>query len=213
MANRYRTIVIDPPWRYRKDGGGDPSRRRRWADDVYPTMSNAEIARLPIASMAEPNAHLYLWVTNPRLYGERGDDSITPHDMLKAWGFAYKTMLTWVKTQIGLGSYFRGQTEHVLFATNGALRIAPSDRKSNVITTGDEDLEGGAFFAPRGSGGHSSKPDAFYDLVQSVSPGPYVELFARQQRLGWETWGNEAFDTAGLNGATVYVDPQETDHG
>lgn len=191
----YRTIVIDPPWRYRIDTG-KPSKPhgRRWAEDVYPTMSNLEIMSLPVGDLADAEGtHLYLWVTNPRLYGERQNvkPQITPHDMLDAWGFTYKTCLTWVKTQIGLGSYFRGQTEHVLFATKGDGRIAPSQRKSNVFFCGEE--QGAAFVAPRGRGGHSSKPDVFYDLVEASSPGPYVELFARRQRLGWQTWGNECF--------------------
>ncbi len=189
----YSTLVLDPPWRYRKGGVG-AAHGRRYAEDVYPTMTNAEIRALPIGDLAAPNAHLYLWVTNPRLYGERDDDSITPHDLIKAWGFSYKTCLTWVKTRFGMGSYFRGCTEHILFATRGDLRIAPSMRKSNVFECGDDEEEGAAFRAPGGPGGHSSKPDVFYDLVEAASPGPYLEVFARRQRLGWDTWGNQAFN-------------------
>lgn len=192
---KYQTIVLDPPWQYRKGPQVKPH-GRRWAEDVYPTMTNAEIQALPVGELADDNAHLYLWVTNPRLYGERDSDLITPHDLIKAWGFKYKTCLTWVKSQIGLGSYFRGQTEHVLFAVRGDLRVEPSARQSNVIVTEDDEMAGGSFFAPRGPLGHSSKPDAFYDLVEATSPGPYLELFARRQRLGWQTWGNESFQMA-----------------
>jgi len=190
---KFQTIVVDPPWRYRVDMGKPAKPHgRRWAEDVYPTMSNIEIMALPINSLAAENCHLYLWVTNPRLYGERQNvkPQITPHDIIEAWGFTYKTCLTWVKTQIGLGSYFRGRTEHVLFAVRGDLRIEPSNRKANTIIT-EED--GVAFIAPRGAGGHSSKPEAFYDMIQAISPPPYLEVFARRQRLGWETWGNESF--------------------
>ena len=176
---KYRTIVADPPWQYRKAAEGGPH-SRRWAEDVYPTMPMAEIINLPIREHAEDEAHLDLWVTNPRICGDRNShDGITPFDILAAWGFEYKTMLTWVKP-IGLGSYFRGATEHVLFGVRGRLPIEPSSRESNVIT------------APRGE--HSAKPQAFYDLVERVSPGPYLDLFARCQRFGWDTWGNQCFN-------------------
>ena len=141
-------------------------------------MTNAQIAALPISNLAEDDSHLYLWVTNPRLYGER-DGTLTPRQIIEGWGFRYVTLLTWVKTgPMGLGFHFRGHTEHVLFCVRGDVRIPPDKRETNVIT------------APRRR--HSEKPDAFYDLVERVSPTPRIELFARCQRLGWETWGNEA---------------------
>lgn len=149
------------------------------AEAHYPTMSMREIAALPISDLSEDNAHLYMWVTVPRLYGDRGDRSFTPIDLMEAWGFEFKTMLTWIKAgSPGMGWYFRGQTEHVLFGVRGSLPIAPDIRIPNFLT------------APRD--GHSGKPAAFQDLVEQVSPGPYLELFARRQRLGWDTWGNEA---------------------
>lgn len=174
----YRTLVADPPWKYAstptdlRSGGRGAS-----AEHHYPTLTIEEIAALPIAGLADDQAHLYLWVTNPRIYG-KGGKGATPMDVIDAWGFKYQTMLTWVKTGApGLGFYFRGMTEHVIFATRGKLGIEPAIRESNVLT------------AARGR--HSAKPDAFYDLVERVSPAPRLELFARTKRLGWDSWGNE----------------------
>ncbi len=172
--SRYRTIVADPPWRYTKTGKrieGRMAGRGGGAERHYTTLSMDEIAALPISELAAEQAHLYLWVTNPKLYSG-------PAEIVKAWGFDYITLLTWVKTGApGLGWYFRGATEHVIFATRGKLGIPSGLRESNVIT------------APRGR--HSAKPGAFYDLVERVSPNPRIELFARERRLGWDAWGAE----------------------
>lgn len=174
----YSTIVADPPWRYRKT----PTDRvalagNRTAEDQFTTMAIRDIAALPVATLAAPVSCLYLWTTNPRMFGDRNEDgTFGARQVMDAWGFEYKTILTWVKTgRLGMGSYFRGMTEHVLFGTRGDYRIEPATREPNVIT------------AP--STGHSVKPGAFFDLVERVSPGPYVELFARQPRLGWSSWG------------------------
>ena len=155
------TIVIDPPWRY------DNVATRGAAEDHYPTMSLGELVDLDLP--AADNAHLYLWVTNGFL-----PDGF---DLLDAWGYRYKTVLTWCKPSIGMGNYFRNNTEHVLFGVRGSL---PTQRKD----------VGTWFAADRGP--HSSKPESFYDLVESCSPGPYLEMFARRRRFGWDTWGNEA---------------------
>ena len=190
---RYRTIVADPPWRYRKDGKrrvGDPSYAggvMRWAEQNYETMSNAELAALPVKEQAADDAHLYLWVTSPRLYGERNDRNISPADIAAAWGFEYTTLLTWVKKPgaPGMGNYYRVDAEFILFCVRGRCPIPPAIRESSVIT------------APRGR--HSEKPDCFYDLVERVSPGPRLELFARRARLGdWSYWGDESLETAKL---------------
>jgi N6-adenosine-specific RNA methylase IME4 len=167
---RFGTIVADPPWRYQKDVsmGAKPGA----AESHYATMAIREIAALPVREIAADDAHLYLWVTIPRLYGDRGDRSFTPVDVMEAWGFEFKTMLTWVKPTVGLGWYFRGSVELVLFGVRGKAPIPAETRERNVIE------------AP--SAGHSAKPDAFLDLVERVSPGPYAELFARRARFGWE---------------------------
>jgi N6-adenosine-specific RNA methylase IME4 len=175
----YGTIVADPPWSYNagvkelRSGG-----RGGQAEHQYSTMSNTEIAQLPVAGLAAKEAHLYLWVTVPRLFGERnGSREIGPVEIVEAWGFEFKTMLTWVKPGGGgMGWYFRGQTEHVIFATRGGLGIPADKREPNVFTAA--------------RGGHSEKPAAFGDLVERVSPGPYIELFCRQPRFGWDSWGH-----------------------
>lgn len=180
VSTRYATIVADPPWRYVI---GKHSGMRGTAESHYDTMSYAEIQALPVAELAQENAHLYLWVTNPLLTGQR-TEGISGADVARAWGFEPKTVLTWAKNQIGLGFFFRAQTEHVIFAVRGRLPIEESKRESNLI------------LAPRKA--HSQKPEAFYDLVERVSPGPYLEMFSRRARLGWETWGNEALGTQEL---------------
>lgn len=174
-AVKYRTIVADPPWPYwgraltgKADGKGSIS-------DFYPSMTLDEIKQLPLSTLAEDNAHLYLWVTCAFLF-----EADVP-GLLRTWDFKYKTLLTWYKTgPTGLGNYFRVRTEHVVFAVRGSLPILPALREQNI------------FLAANGA--HSVKPECFLDLVERVSPGPYLELFARRQRLGWDTWGNEALD-------------------
>lgn len=183
-AATYRTIVADPPWRYSATSEAKPQagRSSRMVEGHYQTMSVEEIAALPVAELAHESAHLYLWVTNPRIYGNQKDSGgrgMMPIDIVHAWGFEYTTLLTWVKTGApGMGFYFRGMTEHCIFATRKKCPIPAEIRESNVIT------------APRGR--HSEKPDAFMDMVERVSPGPYLELFSRRARFGWDTWGDQA---------------------
>jgi len=176
---KYRTIVADPPWPYPSPGQFHRSLSLLGTTSSvlrYGAMSLPEIcASMPPAGDA---AHLYLWTTNAFM--------CEAHDVARAWGFAPKTILTWVKMQdngtpsMKTGYYFRGATEHVVFAVRGSQRLLTADGLPT------------AFLWPRLP--HSVKPDAFYDLVESASPGPYLELFARRQRLGWDTWGNECFN-------------------
>ena len=164
----FRTIVADPPWRY-----GNTSTRGA-AEDHYPTMSIEELCALDVVDKVADDAHLYLWVTNNFL--REG------FAVLDAWGFDYKTCLTWVKPQMGMGNYFRGSTEHILFGTRGRL---PTNQ-NNIMN----------WFESR-RGKHSAKPGCFYDIVETSSPGPYLEMFARSARLGdWHYWGNESLETA-----------------
>ncbi len=179
QSRRYATIVADPPWQYRP-GVAMSSPGPSAAERHYVTTPNEEIAALPVVDLAEDNAHLYMWVTNPILTEQRLRGGPTACEIVRGWGFEPKTLLTWIKSEngAGMGWFFRGDTEHVLFAVRGVLPINSDKRVSNVF---------------RGSRGiHSQKPDSFLDLVEQVSPGPYLELFARRQRLGWDTWGNEA---------------------
>lgn len=171
----YRTIVADPPWNER--GGG---KIKRGADRHYPTMKTKDIAKLMGNLLQERfpvdtvGAHMYLWVTNNFL-----TDGIFIMNLL---GFRYVTMRTWAKDRIGLGYYWRGQTEPCLFGVRG--KLAPQVRTESTLI--------GKGIVKRGR--HSKKPDVFFEEVQRVSPGPYLELFARTERPGWTTWGNEVHD-------------------
>jgi N6-adenosine-specific RNA methylase IME4 len=135
----------------------------------YPTMSLAEIAALPVP--AAPDAHLYLWTTQ-RFLREA-------FPILDAWGFRMASVLVWSKPPKGVVGTFVCSTEFCLFARRGTL----AHRERHIGT---------CFQWSRGT--HSAKPEAFLDLVERVSPGPYLEMFARRQRLGWDTWGNEALE-------------------
>jgi N6-adenosine-specific RNA methylase IME4 len=164
---RYRTIVADPPWRY--DNGTVP---QGGVEHKYRTLSAEEIIALPIADLADTNAHLYLWVTNLHLREGR------PFEIVEAWGFRYVTMLTWHKLgPIGMGYYFRGETEHVLFGVRGKAPLADRSARNHFAAS---------------KGRHSAKPDRFYEMVERVSPEPRLELFARRRRYGWDVWGDEA---------------------
>jgi N6-adenosine-specific RNA methylase IME4 len=162
----YATIVVDPPWSYNRSKGIQGA-----IDDQYSTLTGYEVAALPVEVLAAKDAHLYLWATTPKLW-----DKPHPAEIAEAWGFTFKTMITWVKgDKSGLGWYYRVDTEHCLFCTRGKAPIPPELRQSNVL------------WSPRGA--HSAKPAAFYDIVQQVSPGPYVELFCRAPIFGWDSWG------------------------
>lgn len=185
---RYRTIVADPPWQYRKAPAREDGRfAPGTAENHYDTMTVAAMSDLPVRDLAEDNAHLYMWVTNTVLTEQRID--ATACDLARAWGFVPKSLLTWVKSEngAGMGYFFRGDTEHVMFCVRGQLPIPSERRLSNV------------FRGPRGP--HSAKPDSFLDVVEQVSPGPYVELFARRARFGWDYWGDESLGTAELGAA------------
>ena len=165
---KYKTIYADPPWMER--GGG---KIKRGADRHYPLMKTEEIASLPISSIADDNVHLYLWVTNNFL--------LDGFKVMEAWGFRYITLITWVKDKMGLGQYFRGMTEHCLFGVKGRLPYKVIDNKRQQGQT--------VLFAPRTI--HSRKPIEMYGMIEKVSYGPYIELFARDIRDGWDVWGDE----------------------
>lgn len=166
-AGRFAAIVIDPPWDWGDEGDVDQLGRAR---PTYATMPFDDLLALPVGERADDDAHLYLWITNRSL--PKG------FALIEAWGFRYITCLTWVKPSFGMGNYFRGQTEHVLFGVKGSQALKRKD-------------VGTSFSAQRGPRGHSSKPVEFYDLVESCSPGPYLEVFARGERDGWVSWGGE----------------------
>jgi N6-adenosine-specific RNA methylase IME4 len=142
-------------------------------------MSLTEIAELPVADLAEPDAHLYLWTFGPFIP--------KAYELVKGWGFKPSALLTWCKPPMGLGfgGAYVPTTEHVLFARRG--RLAALRRWHSTW------FEWPRPYLTQGPA-HSAKPEAFLDLVETVSPGPYLELFARRNRLGWSTWGNECLE-------------------
>ena len=162
---KFSTIMIDPPWDWGDEGDKDQLGR---AKPDYSTMSIEELMALPIPDLSDVDSHMYMWITNRSL--PKG------FALMEKWGFRYITAITWVKPSFGMGNYFRGQTEHVLFGVKGSQMLKRKD-------------VGTVFSAARGDGGHSSKPLEFYGLVESCSPGPYLEMFSRSQREGWTTWG------------------------
>lgn len=179
IGGRYRTLVADPPWRYDdgKMSTAGAARTKSGASLRYDLMSLAELSSLGVQELAEDNAHLWIWGTNMKLKQS--------YLLAEAWGFEPITLVTWCKKQPGVGYYLRNNTEHVVFASRGK----PQPPESPPISTW--------YVWPRGE--HSVKPDGFFDLVEQVSPGPYLELFARRQRLGWDTWGNEALNHVELS--------------
>lgn len=192
----FEVIVADPPWLYQKAPGSKGARvaGNGVAEKHYDTMTNDQIAALPVAEVAADAAHLFLWVTNPGMFGGRFS-TITPEQIARSWGFEYRTLLTWVKTTRdgdvhggGMGWYFRGATEHVLYCTRGRAKIPSALRVPNVL------------LAERGA--HSAKPWEFYRMVEQVIPGDVarLEMFARHPRSGWTTWGNQ--DTVETRAAT-----------
>lgn len=166
----YKTIYLDPPWE--EKGGG---KIKRGADRHYQTMKLSEIAALPINQLADKDGcHLYMWVTNNFL--EKGVD------LLKQWGFQYITTITWQKDRMGLGQYYRGLTEHCLFATT-------KKRLPYKVVNGKRAQGVTGFCEPKTI--HSRKPKKMREMIELVSYEPRIELFARQQFQGWDCWGNE----------------------
>jgi N6-adenosine-specific RNA methylase IME4 len=163
----FPTVVIDPPWAWEDEGDHEQLGRGR---HTYKPMTFEELLAFPVGARAADNSHLYLWITNRSM--PKG------FALMERWGFRFVTILTWVKPSFGMGNYFRGQTEHVLFGVKGSLPLLRKDA-------------GTVFQAPRGPNGHSSKPVEFYDLVESCSPGPYLEIFSRSQRVSWVTHGED----------------------
>jgi len=159
---KYRTILADPPWDINQRGNYG-------AIHHYDLMSLERIKAMPVADLAEENAHCYLWVTNSTL--EQG------HDVLRAWGFEPKSVICWWKIYLGLGVYYRNCTEHILFGVKGKLPICCKSQPNILI-------------APRQK--HSQKPSEQFALIERCSPGKYLELFARRRHsANWHVWGDE----------------------
>lgn len=177
---RFRTILADPPWQFiNRTGKVAPEHRRL---SRYGTMDLLSIKALPVSNIATPTSHLYLWVPN----------ALLPEglEVMKAWGFAYKSNIVWHKIRKdggsdgrGVGFYFRNVTEILLFGVRGrnARTLRPGRSQVNYLSSRKRE--------------HSRKPDEQYPIIESCSPGPYIELFGRGLRSDWTTWGNEADET------------------
>jgi N6-adenosine-specific RNA methylase IME4 len=158
----FPTILADPPWDVLQRSG-------RGAHRHYSLMTTEQIAALPVGGLASTDAHLWLWVTNATLFAGRA--------VMEAWGFTYRSCLTWVKPGLGLGSsYLRNNTEHLLLGTKGKAPVLYRSQPTWL-------------FAPKQD--HSHKPEEQYAVIERCSPGPYLELFARRKQPGWQVWGNE----------------------
>lgn len=165
---RYPVVYADPPWRYEHS-----KTVSREIENQYPTMSLDEICELPVNSLAADDAVLFLWTTSPKL-----EESFA---VIPSWGFTYRTCVVWDKERMGMGYYARQQHELLLICTRGNLPVPePANRPRSVMRIA-RDPE------------HSVKPQEFYELIEQMYPEyDRIELFARNQRAGWETWGNES---------------------
>lgn len=171
----FGAILIDPPWRFMNRTGKVAPEHKRLAR--YETMATTDLAALPVGTLARPQSHLYLWCPNALLA-----DGLR---LMEAWGFEYKTNIVWYKVRKdggpdgrGVGFYFRNVTELVLFGVKGKLRtLAPGRRQTNIIVHRKRE--------------HSRKPPTLHGIIGECSPGPFVELFARDRIPGWHHWGDE----------------------
>lgn len=176
-GKKYKTIYADPPWQFQNRTGKVAPEHKRLAR--YSTMKLEEIKSLPVSEIANDKSHLYLWVPN----------ALLPEglEVMRAWGFEYKTNIVWEKVRKdgmpdgrGVGFYFRNVTEILLFGIRGDKNrtLDPGRSQVNLIRSMKKE--------------HSRKPDEFVSLIERCSPGPYLELFARGDREGWDMWGNQA---------------------
>lgn len=176
-GQQFATVMADPPWRFTNRTGKVAPEHKRLAR--YPTMDLDDICNLPVAEHLEGTAHCYLWVPN----------ALLPEGLqvLSAWGFNYKSNIIWHKVRKdggsdgrGVGFYFRNVTEILLFGVRGknARTLPPGRRQVNLFGTRKRE--------------HSRKPDEQYDIIESCSWGPYLELFGRGMRENWTVWGNQA---------------------
>jgi N6-adenosine-specific RNA methylase IME4 len=163
---KFGTIYADPPWRY-----GNQATRAATGNH-YAGKTISEICELPIADIVADSAHLHLWTTNGFLFEAR--------EIIEAWGFEYKSCLVWCKPQMGIGNYWRVSHEFMLLGVRGSCRFQKKDKMSWLEI-------------PRGK--HSAKPEKIRHIIEEVSPGPRLELYARSTAPGWHSWGNQIENT------------------
>lgn len=175
-AHHFKTVLADPPWDIEQKG-------TRGAGAHYDLMTLERIKNMPVANLVDDDAHLWLWVTNATLRDG--------YDVAEAWGFKVRSPLTWVKFRLGLGNYLRNSTEHVLFATRGKAPVMFRSQPTWINAPVTD---------------HSHKPEEQYALIERISPGPYLELFARRRPLStsdWSVWGNQIDSDIAIPGYPV----------
>lgn len=180
MMTKYKTIVVDPPWKYGVWGKGSYKMYEKGYTDhtgrprplPYPHMSIDEIKKLPIDKISDDNCELYLWTTQKYLP--------VSFEIINFWKFKYCTTLTWCKAPkgTGQGGVFCPTTEFIIHARRGKM-----PKVTRVDTTW--------WLTKRPNNNHSKKPDFFQDLIETVTEEPRLEMFARRERKGWDVWGNE----------------------
>ena len=172
VQKKYKIIYADPPWSYKNTNPTCKVEKQPETCSVlhyYNTMTLGDIKNLPVVNIAEKDSVLFLWATTPMI-----QEAL---EVMKAWGFKYKTMITWEKTNNDcMGYWFRVCTEHLLVGTRGKVKSFRS-------------MERTCYHEKRGK--HSRKPDYFRNLIESVTHGNRIELFARGKTEGWNVWGNE----------------------
>lgn len=179
----YKTIMADPPWDIQQRG-----KNGRGAERHYNLESLERIKALPVGDLADENAHCWLWTTAASL--RQG------YDVLEAWGFTPRSPFIWIKPRLGLGMYLRNAAEFMILGTKG---------KAPVLYNAQPNW----LFAPV-QPPHSHKPEEQYPIIERVSPGPFLELFARRRQKGWDCWGNEVNSDIVIPGYPV---PSDKNHG
>jgi len=163
-SKKYRTILADPPWQINQRGKNS----NRSAEHHYDLMPLERIKAIPVADLCENSVHLYLWCPN----------GLIPEalEVIRAWGFIFRSPIYWIKPRLGLGNYIRNASETLLFATRGKAPVKFHAQPN-------------WFFAAQQE--HSHKPEEQFAIIERLSDGPYLELFARRRQSGWDCWGNE----------------------
>lgn len=172
-SRKYPVIYADPPWRYEMPAMGGTNRS---IENHYPTMTLEEICAMPVSELAADDAMLYMWATAPKL----------PEclDVVKAWGFEYRTHMVWDKQKIGMGYHARNQHELLLICKRGEIPPPQAGTQPSSVYS-------------EARGKHSAKPTFFYEMIEAAYPDlAKIELFCRSPREGWSSWGNQAEQAA-----------------
>jgi N6-adenosine-specific RNA methylase IME4 len=174
---KYKCVLVDPAWPCDQGGGYG-------AINHYRLMPLERIKAMPVKDLAEDNAHCYLWLTNSTIRAG--------YEIMEAWGFTPRSLCCWLKPRLGLGNYFRLCTEHVLFGTRGKAPVKFNAQPNWLFAAKQE---------------HSHKPEEQYAVIERMSDGPYLELFARRRQPGWDVWGDEIDSDIDIPGYPVPSSP------